>query len=206
MKFWSVNDRQVLHVPAHELSLRNQVRVTSGLPSFIRELLKPNAVWVAGGALRSSFDKTPVADFDLFFESATHAMFAEAQLYDMGARAVFTCPAGKLRTFELGSAKIQLITPRYYSTAFDLVGSFDFTVCQFAFDGRYVTIGRDALADTKVKRLVVQKMEYPVATLNRMGKYRWGKGYFMSELEWAKVISVIQSTTFDSNNLQLYID
>lgn len=206
MKFWSVNNRQVLHVRADDLSHRNLVRLTSGLPSFIRKLLQANRVWVAGGALRSSFDKTPVADFDLFFSSPQYASQTEEALKLFGAKQVFKCPEGKLQTFELGSAKIQLITPRYYSTVFDLVGSFDFTVCMFAFDSEYVTLGRDGLKDAKIRKLVVQRLEYPVATLNRIGKYRWGKGYFMTQSDWQSVINAIQTTRFDPANLQLYID
>lgn len=206
MNLKSVNGRQLLHLTTAEMSARNLARVTSGIPTFLRNLLVTNAVWIAGGALRSSFDKTPVADFDLFFRSSRYVDRVEAALKAFGAKQVFKCPEGKLQSFVIGSAKIQLITPRFYTTVFDLVGSFDFTVCQFAFDGEYVTLGRDGLHDAKYKRLRVQKLEYPVATLNRIGKYRYGKGYWMSEEDWGQVIKTIQGQQFRPEALALYID
>lgn len=70
------------------------------------------------------------------------------------------------------TAKIQLIHFKFYANAAEVIDSFDFTLCQFAFDGETLTYADFALFDAARKRLVIHKITYPVSTMRRLLKYQ----------------------------------
>lgn len=132
--------------------------------------------WIAGGALRRTLANTPLeSDFDFFFRDAD-------QLADF---AVGLEKIGLIKTREtthhvqysgyLAAAarqvEIQCIRFRYYNTAEEVIASFDFTICQFAFDGERLTCGEYALWDLGRRRLVINRITYPVSTMRRLLKY-----------------------------------
>jgi hypothetical protein len=86
-------------------------------------------------------------------------------------------PSETIKEFE-PEIKIQLITPRFYSSIFDLIDSFDFTVCQFAVssDSPLIIYTRLlSVSDALNSALRINALEYPVATLKRTSKYiRYG--------------------------------
>lgn len=187
------------------LCSRNYLRLMSQIPTIVLNVLRADRVWLAGGALRSMFDRTPICDFDLFFFGEGDKVLALETLKKAGAVVVFTCPQGSMVTLKFGAFKIQLITPRYYATASELINTFDFTVCRVAFDGTTLTVAPEAIRDARRKRLVIHELEFPISTINRIAKYR-EKGYWMAESEWITLIQRIQTTQFEPEKLVLYID
>lgn len=177
-----------------------------GRIAWVYDYLEENAVWVAGGALRTMFCPTEaVSDYDLFFRSKAHMNVVRNRLEDDGFRCVFACPKGELFTYKWRSVKVQLIAKRFYSSARDLIESFDFTVCQAAFDGRSVTLTKEMIKSVKTKKLYVNTITYPVASLNRMMKYK-EKGYFVGEDVLREIVTQIADRRFNDDELVLYVD
>jgi len=87
-----------------------------------------------------------------------------------------------------------------------LIDSFDFTACQAAYDGVSVDIAKRMIKSVKLKRLYVNKITFPVASINRMFKYKQ-KGYHVSEKTIADmVMEISDGRKFTGDHLQMYID
>lgn len=136
----------------------------------------PNGPWIAGGALRRMLSGKPQeSDFDFFFRDADQlAAFAD-RLEKLGLSKVRETPHHVQYRGHLKAAKrdvdIQCIRFRYYATAAEVIDSFDYTICQFAYDGRQITSGEFSLWDLGRKRLAIHKITYPVSTMRRLLKY-----------------------------------
>ena len=135
-----------------------------------------NGPWLAGGALRRTLAGRPLdSDFDYFFRDAEQlATFAQG-LEARGLKKVRETEhhvqykghlAGAMRDVD-----VQLIRFRYYDTPCAVIDSFDYTICQFAFDGLSVTCGDYSLWDLGRRRLVINRITYPVSTMRRLLKY-----------------------------------
>lgn len=146
-------------------------KVLAGLPS-----LSPAGPWLAGGALRRTLlQQEPDSDFDFFFRDADQlaAFTADLDFRDME----------KVRETEhhvhyrgrIGDSAlpvdIQCIRFAFYASAEAVIDSFDFTICQFAFDGTTLTTGHYSLWDLGRKRLAVHKVTFPVSSMRRVLKY-----------------------------------
>lgn len=136
----------------------------------------PNGPWLAGGALRRTLlGKEPTSDFDFFFLNADQLREFEDRLIASGLTLVRETEHHKHYRGKLGDdpteRDIQLIRFAYYASAKAVVDSFDFTICQFAYDGTTLTTGEFALWDLGRKRLAVNKITYPISSMRRMLKY-----------------------------------
>ena len=138
--------------------------------------------WLAGGALRRTLLGQPLdSDFDFFFRDATQLEGFELTLKSRGFTKVRETEhhvhyRGPLE--DGGPARdIQMIRFRFYESAEEVIDSFDFTICQLAFDGLRLTCGEHALWDLGRKRLAVHKITYPVASMRRLLKYAT-QGFF----------------------------
>lgn len=67
--------------------------------------------------------------------------------------------------------RIQLIKKLFFKDAADLIDFFDFTICQFVTDGEDLLCGDFSLWDLARKRLVINKITYPVSSMRRLIKY-----------------------------------
>ena len=154
--------------------------------------LTKDGPWLAGGAVRrllqgqSSLD----SDLDFFFNGETQFQDFAAALVTAG----FTLKretehhqhyVGKVTTHRPDETEatfeqvinVQLIRFKYYESAAGVIDSFDFTICQFAYDGTTLTMADLALWDLARKRLVLHQLTYPVSTMRRLLKYQ-KQGYF----------------------------
>lgn len=105
--------------------------------------------WIAGGSVRRTLEgKKLDSDFDLFFASAEQADEYAAKLAALGIRLLrendknrtYIVPASIPKELEgagvlLPEMKVQLVTFQYFETAAHVIDRFDFTLCQFAYDG-----------------------------------------------------------------------
>lgn len=143
--------------------------ILSGLPS-----LSGDGPWIAGGALRRTLlGKEPESDFDFFFRDADQlSTFAKA-LEDRGFSKVRETQHHLHYRGHIGGTDrdVQCIRFAFYATAQAVIDSFDYTICQIAFDGKTITLGDFTLWDLGRKRLAIHKITYPVATMRRMLKY-----------------------------------
>lgn len=179
--------------------------------SPIKSLLDIDGVILAGGAARSVFDGSSISDFDLFLTHHARLEPLKQELVNLGAVIKFICPLGELISYSLGGLKIQVILKRRYFSVNDLLGSFDFTVCQFALAaGQYYT-SMAAMRDAHKKELRIPKnlneIEYPVATINRIHKYR-NKGYnsYNAITRIVELIAEMDPEDLNPENMALYVD
>lgn len=188
--------------------------IKSALPNHIIDLVRAkDGTYLAGGCFRSFYDKTIIADYDFFFRSEECAQFA-LKTFDE-SEIVFKCPAGKLTTVKRYGTKIQLITPRYYATPFDLIDTFDINaakmVCWHNFMGTGLTYhaNENAVDDAFNKRITLGQVTYPIATINRIHKYR-AKGYSITDEVWKDLLTKVRQLSEedfnDPDKMALYID
>lgn len=140
-----------------------------------------NCVW-AGGSFRHLFDKEEkINDFDLFFvgdkpdEQLANARKYFASKY-RGGRFILTyeCPENKLFSYKDNSSgiKIQLIDDAKYNSTEDVLNSFDFNCCRFAIQNNEFYYNKQGIKDIRKKELSLFDLSYPVATINRLIKYK----------------------------------
>lgn len=146
-------------------------KVLAGLPA-----LSATGPWLAGGSLRRTLlRQEPDSDFDFFFHDAEQLTAFSSALERAGME--------KLRETEhhlhyrgrVGDSAmpidVQCIRFAFYADADAVINSFDFTICQFAFDGATLTHGEYALWDLGRKRLAVHQITFPVSSMRRVLKY-----------------------------------
>lgn len=183
-------------------------------------ILQEGETWLAGGALRTLFsEKETIADFDIFFKNKGSLSQAKAGLLASGFKQVFACPRGELFTFfkkhdfdmqnmklhDTAGVKVQCIARRFYKDADDLINSFDFTACMAAYDSKTLVLDKRMISSVKTKVLELNHLEYPVASLNRMMKYK-EKGYTIPEKTLVSIVKEITGKIFNEKQLALYID
>lgn len=138
--------------------------------------LSPSGPWIAGGALRRTLQgQEPDSDFDLFFRDKEQLDAFAAQLDAFNMNKVRETEHHLHFRGVLGGKgpqrDVQLIKFKFYTDAADVIDSFDYTICQFAFDGKSLTCGDFALWDLGRKRLAVHKITFPVSSARRLLKY-----------------------------------
>jgi len=185
-------------------------------------LTKAGAI-IAGGSLRTLIDKEDeVCDIDLFFKDEESIANTKKLLEDNEYVCVFQCPLGYLSTYYKFSekivgerfdgspeyevvSKVQLITRDLYIDLEHVVSSFDLMPCCVAMDDERIVFADKWVKSVKKKMLYLNNLTYPVATLNRIDKYK-RKGYYASEAFYVNIITTIQSSSFDGDRMSLYID
>lgn len=132
--------------------------------------------WLAGGALRRTLlRQEPDSDFDFFFRDAEQLAEFAAILDRKGMEKIRETEHHLHYRGRVGAdgmlIDVQLIRFAFYADAHAVIDSFDFTICQFAFDGLNLTTGDYALWDLGRKRLAVHKLTYPLSSMRRVLKY-----------------------------------
>lgn len=154
-----------------EFSETTLAKILAPLPS-----LSPTGPWLAGGALRRTLlQQEPESDFDFFFRDADQLNEFMSALKAKGLSLVRETEhhmhlRGTLEGSEI-PVDIQCIRFAFYTDARAVVDSFDFTICQFCFDGTTLTTGEHSLWDLGRKRLALRRLTYPVSSMRRVLKY-----------------------------------
>lgn len=126
--------------------------------------------WLCGGAVRRLVqDGENVSDWDYFFASPDQAAQFEGWMLQHSGQKVKTTSTNT--TWQIGNRTVQAISVSYYASIEEVLDSFDFTICQFGWDGEVLTVGPYALFDLGRKRLALHKLTYGVSTLRRLMKY-----------------------------------
>ena len=149
--------------------------------------VKPVGPWIAGGAVRRLLSDLPQdSDFDFFFANqAQFDNFCAAvkaaggwQTSESDFNVSFCLPRSQAKPvgddeFEGGGPelKVQAIRIAFFETLGAVIDSFDFSICQFGFDGEDLVLGDWALFDMARKRLVPGKVTFGTSTLRRVIKY-----------------------------------
>lgn len=179
----------------------------SELRKFLDLRLVSKSVFLAGGSLQTLVDaEIPINDYDLFFTDAAVAKMVRKRLDLIGAELIFECPAGDLYSYKIDDMKIQLITKFYYKNMEDLINTFDFRASMWAYDGVDVHTTWGAVRDTLKKRVNLNAVTFPVATLNRMIKYAAKKGFYVTPEAIDLFVRTVNQSQYDEDDMVLYVD
>lgn len=132
--------------------------------------------WIAGGSVRRLFIGAPMdSDFDFFFANPEQAGNFLISMKKLGAilknenekNSTWLVPA-----IESGpELTVQAVTFAYFESMRQVIESFDFTICQFAYDGDHFEVGEFSLWDSARKRIVPAKITFGVSSVRRLLKY-----------------------------------
>lgn len=164
----------------------------------------PDGPWLAGGAIRNLITQQPHAtDFDYFFKDQEQLSHWRAYVEKMGAVKVFETENSISYTYQ--NVTLQAVKIQFYASLEEVIDSFDFTICQFGYDGSQFVIGNYSLFDTFRKRLVLHKLTYPVPTIRRLIKYT-KQGYYACAGSMQSILeAVVQNPTLMDSDVK-YID
>jgi len=139
---------------------------------------KENGPWICGGAIRRLISNQELdSDVDIFFKSESQRKEVKKLLgatrrkiseNDMNETYMVKIELEEGREIEI---KVQLIFINYYKTVEAVLDSFDFTICQFGYDGKDLICGEYSLWDLGRKKLAINEITYGVSTLRRLIKY-----------------------------------
>jgi len=165
--------------------------------------------WIAGGALRSYFSKGYVdSDIDVFFVyKLQFEIVRDILIKNNDVKTGYSDE--NISNFYYKGKKIQLISRFYYNNMQDCINSFDFTVtcCAIDIDGKIIHHPR-FFQDLAMRKLVINKLPFPIATLERLQKYI-KKGYSICNgglLEIVNAIRNLNDKDMKSNHLEFYPD
>ena len=171
--------------------------------SEILTLIAPG--WIAGGAVRDYFARTPHdSDVDVFFRSPSDLDIASKRLSDAKVRQVYDNDT--VLGFSHKGREIQLIKRHFFAGPQETSLAFDFTVCCCAVDPEGVYVHEHFFEDLAGRRLALNKLPFPLSTLQRMQRYVQ-KGYLACNgtlLELSKAIQALDLNNPNENALQFY--
>lgn len=163
-------------------------------------------IYLAGGSLRTVLKcaAEDVNDFDLFFKNLDEVQPLYDRLLKDEWVLTYSCPDGYLYSFKRGKHKIQLICEVEYDSPNVLLNSFDISSCLFCWHDGTFYFAREAVRSVFTKKLRINNVSFPVATLKRLVKYV-NKGYSLGESaeDFCRLVS---QGNIDSWDFRHYID
>lgn len=164
--------------------------------------------WVAGGAVRDFFARENTeSDIDVFFVNDIALTNARTELED-GLKLKLLYENPSVIAYKWRGKVVQLIRQYFFSSPQECIANFDFTVCSCAVDEKGVYVHDNFFQDLAGRRLAINKLPFPLATLQRLQKYVQ-KGYVACNgtlLEIAKGIQTLNLDKPSENVLAFYPD
>jgi hypothetical protein len=172
------------------------IRDTAG--ATVRGFMETFGAFIAGGAVTSAFSDGRINDFDLFFPSGDKLDAAVASLdQNEKTKGLVKLVTDYAISFVVDGHRVQLIRV-LTGTPQQIIDSFDFTICQGAFDGERFILGADFLQHIAQRRLVFNiAAEYPICSLYRARKFIT-RGYRLSGIDAIKLGLRIHSIKIDT--------
>jgi hypothetical protein len=152
----------------------------------------PQGPWLIGGSLRRLLDKEEPADIDFVFRD-------EAQFETFCETVAPLCATPKEnrfnRTYQEADFPMRLIQPikiYWYESLEAALDSFDYTICQFGWDGESVLVGPHTREDLSARRLNVHRLTKgrAVSAIRRCFKYQ-RQGFTPSNTCYHDILSQI---------------
>jgi hypothetical protein len=163
-------------------------------------------VVIAGGSVRDSLFGLKYNDIDIFgLTKGDLDRFVSLNLSkSKGYKMVYF--NDNLRTYRKGNIKVQIIY-REYDTFESILDSFDFTVCQFMYDGEKVICNPSSMMDVFHKRIVINHIDplFVLDTIRRVQKYIQ-KGYVICNGGIKEIMDKCRSITKEEydQNIEFY--
>lgn len=150
--------------------------------------------WIAGGAVRGWFTgNEKLSDVDVFFSNNDLCIQYVENIKHAGYEQI-----GEHKnalTFSNGKVLLQCIIAKFYKDVNELLDSFDYTVCQFAYDEKTIYSTPFALISVLRNHLGVHKLEGNVVdSLSRSFKYA-KKGFYPCNGSLQKMAHALRGLT-----------
>jgi hypothetical protein len=152
--------------------------------------------------------KLESSDIDIFFETESRFQETYSKFKDQSIKKPFANDRNLSLRLDNVPCEVQLVGIGLYPTISHLIDSFDYTICMLGIDSKdgIMFVGNRTLYDIGSKKLCVNKITYPIASMRRIIKYV-KYGYYMCPLEMAEFLKQSQSIDLSiESNLLLYID
>ena len=184
---------------------RNFINQDSELWRVLKRLPRPepDGPWLAGGSVWKAIENCPIAhDIDFFFR--------DAEQLEQHKRVMNSIPycyhvVGETKnkyntTYQFHISEggynktiaVQFVSFRFWSRIEELLDGFDFTACQFGFDGERLVIGDTALEDVRSRVIRFNNVRDSVATAIHLKKYL-DKGFSILVNELPKFNEIMAS-------------
>lgn len=165
--------------------------------------------FIAGGAIRCLLDKTKVDDYDIFSTGMGFDLKKWYELEDKlikdGFKVTFRCPLGYLVSLKKDTVKVQLIKQYHYQHFNQIRKEFDFSATMMAMYQNEVYAELEDMKDIAIKKLRIINLKAPVATFNRINKYK-DKGYKIKDAVAEYVNMLRQKDESEQLNMAWYVD
>lgn len=158
-------------------------------------------VFLAGGAIRSFFEKKAPRDYDIYFgdvgtlneirNNLTAASFKKILLKNTNDSDIYRLTA-VLRDGRVADHTFNLVTRNFFDTPQEVLDTFDFRVCMAGLSKEAFVYHPEFFTDLAAKTLVVNNIDDPLATMWRMQKYT-RKGYTIPMEEAWRVAEAIHN-------------
>jgi len=137
--------------------------------------------FIAGGAIRDSIVGKEYSDIDIFGTLENLDAFRDKNLSEWkeGIKSKTGDDSyidSSLRNFYKDGIKVQLIFKEETQEMYRCLDQFDYTICQFGFDGKDVYCNPESIIHLYEKKLVIHALPFPYDSMRRMQKYI-KKGY-----------------------------
>lgn len=135
----------------YKINIKERIKFI--VPDWMRPVFefKKGLVWLAGGALRSYLAQESIQDYDFFFKNKDYAEHILDYFVSIGFYVAFACKKKELFTLKHKNLSIQLVLNQEYRDMESILDSFDFTITQFATDGKFLLFPRDAIRHLRKK-------------------------------------------------------
>lgn len=130
--------------------------------------LRHKNTWIAGGAIRDIIAGENFNDIDVYACNEEAFQIFHENL--INCKVLFN--NNIVKTFDFYGQKLQLIK-RYFPNPEECLMAFDYTICQFAYDGEFIYFNPESLLHLGRKALVVNNLQkgFEVDSLRRLLKY-----------------------------------
>jgi len=145
--------------------------------------------WLVGGSLRRLMaGEQLTTDYDIMFKDPAQFDMFCGQMRELGSETVDETP--HQITFRHEGKDIQAIRAEFSPTLVQTLNKFDFTICQFGFDGTNLVWGDTAMDDLRAERLVFTQTNDHISTLRRAFKYA-NQGFFFDHEQITKLLKSV---------------
>jgi hypothetical protein len=149
--------------------------------------------WIVGGTIRRLLaGEKLTTDIDVMFKNEAQYEDYCAWLREAGAQIVDESP--RQSTYQYEGWEIQPIKASFSNTLRQTLEKFDFTICQFGFDGENLIWGDHSMEHLKEKRLEFIGTQDHVSTMRRAFKYA-NQGFFMDHKSIGKFLKDVTNKT-----------
>ena len=186
-------------------NFHNHVNQDSELFRVLRFLPRPqeNGPWLAGGAVWKAIENHPIThDFDFFFSSQEQCSQWVRTLnsipyvhHIVGEKSNKYNTTYQFHIHDRGYNKtiaVQCVCFKFWSSLEELLDGFDFTACQFGFDGYRMLVGDTSFEDLRTRTIRFNKVHDSVATAVHLDKYI-KKGFKIPPSEQQKFDEIIKA-------------